>query len=114
MTHPSEQPSAGSRSSAALTPEQVRHVATLARLELDDAELAEQGERLAAVLGYIERLGELDLDGVQPLTHPGDIVNRLDDDEPGEMLDAAVLEGIAPSLHGRFIRVPKVIGGSES
>lgn len=93
-----------------LSEAEVRKVARLSRLALTDEQLAEQRTRLAAVLGYVERLRELDLEGVEPLAHPGEAVNRLDEDEPRETLAAGTLAAMAPSSFGAFVKVPKVIG----
>ncbi|MCW5775083.1 MAG: Asp-tRNA(Asn)/Glu-tRNA(Gln) amidotransferase subunit GatC [Phycisphaeraceae bacterium] len=93
-----------------LTPEQVRKVARLARLDLPDDQVARAAERLDAVLGYVERLAALDLDGVEPLTHVGGEVNRLDDDVPAATLPPEAVARLAPESFGPFIRVPKVIG----
>ena len=63
--------------------EQVLHVARLARLELSDEEVERKisGE-LSNVLEHIEKIGELDLDGVPPTSHVVDVANALRADEP--------------------------------
>ena len=79
--------------------------------------------KLEAVLGYVERLRELDLDGVEPMTRASDEPARLRDDTPGEPLKGDALATLAPDLYEhqqvdadgeaqteRFIRVPKVLG----
>lgn len=71
---------------ADLTPDDVANIARLCRLEVPEGEMAAACARLSAVLGYVERLAELDLSGVEPLTHVGEEVNRLAADEPGESL----------------------------
>lgn len=93
-----------------LTPEQVRKVARLARLDLPDDRVARAAAHLDAVLGYVERLASLDLEGVEPLTHVGGEVNRLDDDAPGPTLPPETVARLAPESFGPFIRVPKVLG----
>lgn len=91
----------------------VRKVAKLSRLELDDAAIARAGEQLRAVLGYIDRLRELDLTGVEPMAHPLDSGNRADDDTPRAPLPTAALLKMAPATSGPFVKVPKVLGGGE-
>ena len=61
---------------------QVIHVARLARLELTDAEVERMATELSKVLGHIEKISELDLDGVEPTSHVVDVVNVLREDEP--------------------------------
>ena len=74
---------------------------------------------MGAILGYVERLGRLDLDGVEPLTHPGGgaeragagvSANRLDRDEPGPVLANDVAMGLAPDPKPPYFSVPKVLG----
>ena len=62
--------------------EQVLHVARLARLELDDAEVERMAAELSKVLDHIERIRELDLEGVPPTSHVVDVVDVLRADEP--------------------------------
>ncbi len=62
--------------------DQVLHVARLARLELTDEELERMASELSVILEHVERIGELDLDGVEPTSHVVDITNVLRADEP--------------------------------
>ena|SRR5437588_7753266 len=61
---------------------QVLHVARLARLELSDEEVERMASELSNVLDHIEKIRELDLDGVPPTSHVVDVVNALRSDEP--------------------------------
>jgi aspartyl-tRNA(Asn)/glutamyl-tRNA(Gln) amidotransferase subunit C len=62
--------------------DQVLHVASLARLQLDDDEVERMAAELSHVLDHIEKISELDLDGVPPTSHVVDVVNVLRADEP--------------------------------
>jgi aspartyl-tRNA(Asn)/glutamyl-tRNA(Gln) amidotransferase subunit C len=62
--------------------DQVIHVARLARLELTEPEVERMAAELSKVLGHIEKIGELDLEGVAPTSHVIDVVNALRADEP--------------------------------
>jgi aspartyl-tRNA(Asn)/glutamyl-tRNA(Gln) amidotransferase subunit C len=75
---------------------QVLHVARLARLELSDEEIERMAAELSHVLDHIEKIGELDLDGVPPTSHVVDVVNVLRADEPTRSLDRAVILEAAP------------------
>jgi aspartyl-tRNA(Asn)/glutamyl-tRNA(Gln) amidotransferase subunit C len=88
----------------------VRKVAKLARLALTDEQVRLYQGQLSAVLGYVERLGELDLEGVDPLANVGETVNAFRNDEPGTMLSNASLMELAPDATPPFVKVPKVIG----
>ena len=64
----------------------VRHVARLARLRLDDAELLTMQAEMDAILGHIEVIQSLDLDDVPPTTHVVDLSNVLGEDVPRDEL----------------------------
>ena len=97
-----------------LTNEQVRHVAKLARLRLTDAQVEQYRTQLSSVLEYVAKLNELNVDEVEPMAHPTDLVNRLDDDVPQSVLTLEQVLMNAPAVEDRFLAVPKVLddGGS--
>jgi aspartyl-tRNA(Asn)/glutamyl-tRNA(Gln) amidotransferase subunit C len=74
----------------------VLHVARLARLQLDDAEVERMAAELSKVLDHVEKIRELDLDGVPPTSHVVDVVNALRDDEPAPSLPREVALAAAP------------------
>ena len=96
-----------------LSLDEVRHVAKLARLRLSDEQLEQYRGQLSSVLDYIARISELDVEGVEPMAHPSDLVNRLDDDEPVESLSQQQILRIAPATEGQYLAVPKVLLGDE-
>lgn len=75
---------------------QVLHVARLARLELSEDEVERMASELSHVLDHIEKIRELDLDGVPPSTHVVDVVNALRPDEPVPCLPVEVALSAAP------------------
>jgi aspartyl-tRNA(Asn)/glutamyl-tRNA(Gln) amidotransferase subunit C len=75
---------------------QVNHVARLARLELSDEELDRMAVELSKVLDHIDKIRELDLDGVQPTSHVVDVVNVLRADEPRASLAPEIALASAP------------------
>jgi aspartyl-tRNA(Asn)/glutamyl-tRNA(Gln) amidotransferase subunit C len=86
--------------------EQVLHVARLARLELDDAEVERMAAELSGILEHIERIGELDLDHVEPTSHVVALENVLRPDVPRPSLPRErALEG-APDTGELGFRVP--------
>jgi aspartyl-tRNA(Asn)/glutamyl-tRNA(Gln) amidotransferase subunit C len=70
----------------ALTRDEVRWVAHLARLDLGDAELETMTRQLGAIVGYVDQLRQLDTAGVEPLAHALELHNVFRDDEPGASL----------------------------
>jgi aspartyl-tRNA(Asn)/glutamyl-tRNA(Gln) amidotransferase subunit C len=85
---------------------QVLHVARLARLDLSDDEVATMARELSAVLDHIEKIGELDLDDVQPTSHVVDVVNALRADEPRPSLPREVALSQAPEVVDDGFGVP--------
>jgi aspartyl-tRNA(Asn)/glutamyl-tRNA(Gln) amidotransferase subunit C len=92
-----------------VSPEQVRHIAKLARIAMSDDELARLVPELNNILGWVEQLSEVDTDGVEPLTAVVDQKLRLRDDvvNDGNIRDE-VLANAPDAQHG-FFAVPKVI-----
>ena len=97
----------------ALSADEVRKVARLARLSLSDEQVERYRAQLSGILSHMERLKELDLSGVEPLANVADAVNRLDEDVPGATLPNEVLMKLAPEVSAPFVKVPKVIEGAE-
>ena len=93
-----------------LSPDDVRKVARLSRLAIPEDQVESYRAQLQAVLGYVERLREVNVEGVEALTHVADSVNRLDDDIPGPTLTNETLMKMAPETVPPFVKVPKVIG----
>jgi aspartyl-tRNA(Asn)/glutamyl-tRNA(Gln) amidotransferase subunit C len=86
--------------------EQVLHVARLARLALSDEEIERMSGELPAILEHVERMNELDLDGVEPTSHVVGLENVVRADEPRPSWDRdRVLEGAPDPSDGAF-RVP--------
>jgi aspartyl-tRNA(Asn)/glutamyl-tRNA(Gln) amidotransferase subunit C len=82
---------------------QVLHVARLARLQLSEDEVERMAGELSKVLDHIEKIRELDLEGVPPTSHVVDVVNVLRPDEPVPSFPVEVALEAAPELlHGGF------------
>ena len=93
-----------------LTDDDVRRVAQLARLALSDDEITACREHLGQVLGYMQRLAEVDVDGVQPAPYPFDTPLPLRADEPAPGMTQAELVQLAPEADDGRLVVPKVVG----
>ena len=93
-----------------ITESEVRHVAKLSRLKLDDEQIKFFTSQLAHVLGYIAKLNELNVEGVEPMAHPTALTNRFRDDEPGQPLPIDKVLANAPDADPPFFKVPKVLG----
>jgi aspartyl-tRNA(Asn)/glutamyl-tRNA(Gln) amidotransferase subunit C len=93
----------------ALSGDQVRWVAHLARLEISEAEVATFTEQLSKVVDYIEQLKEVDTEGIEPMAHALPINNVFREDELTESLPAAEALANAPERKGDFYSVPAVL-----
>lgn len=86
--------------------EQVLHVARLARLRLSDEEVETMAGELSGILGHVDRIGKLDLAGVEPTSHVVALENVWRADEPRPSLPQGVALASAPEPQGGAFRVP--------
>jgi aspartyl-tRNA(Asn)/glutamyl-tRNA(Gln) amidotransferase subunit C len=92
----------------AISRDEVLHVARLARLALTEEEVGRLTEELGAILDAVSVVGELDLADVPPTSHPLDLVNVWDEDEPRPSLALDDVFANAPERDGDLFRVPPV------
>jgi aspartyl-tRNA(Asn)/glutamyl-tRNA(Gln) amidotransferase subunit C len=92
----------------AITREDVLHVARLARLEIPEEEVERVQAELGAILEAVGKVSELDLEGVEPTSHPLDLVNVWDEDEPRPSLTREDALANAPDPANGAFRVPAV------
>jgi aspartyl-tRNA(Asn)/glutamyl-tRNA(Gln) amidotransferase subunit C len=92
-----------------LDPATVRRIAKLARIRVEEADVPRLQGEMNAILGWIEQLGEVDVDGIPPLTGGAQIALRLREDAvtDGDRLEAVLAN--APDRVGSFFTVPKVV-----
>jgi aspartyl-tRNA(Asn)/glutamyl-tRNA(Gln) amidotransferase subunit C len=90
----------------AITRAEVLHVAKLARLELTDDEVTRFQEQLSAILDAVSKVSELDLSDVPPTSHPLEIANAWDDDEPRPCLPLDDVFANAPDRDDDYFRSP--------
>ncbi len=93
--------------------DEVRHVAKLARLKLSHEQLQQYRRELSSVVAHIAKLHEVDVQGVEPMAHPHDLTNRLDEDEVVAPMPVEQVLGPAPAVKDQFLTVPKVFGGDD-
>ena len=93
----------------AISRDEVLHVARLARLALTDEEVERLTEELGAILDAVGVVAELDLADVSPTSHPLDLVNVWDEDEPRPSLALDEVFANAPERDGDLFRVPPTV-----
>jgi aspartyl-tRNA(Asn)/glutamyl-tRNA(Gln) amidotransferase subunit C len=92
-----------------LSRDDVDHVARLARLALTDADSARMLDQLSSILRYIDKLRELDTEGVPPTSHAVPLENVMRDDVVEPCLPQADMLANAPDRVDDFFRVPRII-----
>lgn len=92
-----------------LTADQVRNVARLARLGLDDDQIAEYTGELSNIFDVVASLEQVDTRDVEPMAHPLDLAARLRPDRAVPVTSREDFQAIAPATANGVYRVPKVI-----
>jgi aspartyl-tRNA(Asn)/glutamyl-tRNA(Gln) amidotransferase subunit C len=92
-----------------ITKKEIEHIAMLARLRLSEEEKELFGSQLSSILGYMEKLEELDTKDIEPTSHVLSLNNVMREDAAAPSLarEDALLN--APSHTEKFYRVPKII-----
>ena len=93
----------------ALEEKDVAKIAHLARLQVTDAEMSAVASRLSTILGMIEQLQAAPTEGIAPMAHPMDAVQRLRPDVATETNQRETYQSIAPAVEDGLYLVPKVI-----
>jgi aspartyl-tRNA(Asn)/glutamyl-tRNA(Gln) amidotransferase subunit C len=84
-------------------------LAHLARLEFDETNAEKMLQDLNGILAFVEKLNEVNTDGIEPLTTMSHEVNALREDVVGEHLDHDIALRNAPSKDTDYFRVPKIL-----
>jgi aspartyl-tRNA(Asn)/glutamyl-tRNA(Gln) amidotransferase subunit C len=92
-----------------LSPAEIRRIARLARIEVDDAQVAALAPELNAILGLVERMQAVDTAGVEPMSHPQALSQRLRPDAVAEPDLRADYQSVAPQVEDGLYLVPKVL-----
>jgi aspartyl-tRNA(Asn)/glutamyl-tRNA(Gln) amidotransferase subunit C len=98
----------------ALSSKEVLKVGTLSRIRLTPEEVEKFSSQLSGILDYVDKLRELDTQGVEPLAHALPIHNVLRPDEPRPGLTPEQALAGAPQADGDFFRVPRVLDDGAS
>ena len=92
----------------------VAYVSDLARLELTDDEKALFQPQLESIVKYVEKISEVDVDGVPPMMHGRELVNAFREDEVRPSMDREEALANAPARVGDEFLLPKIVEGAES
>ncbi len=89
--------------------EDIRKIARLARLAVNEADVSRYAHDLSGILTFVEQMNNVDTQGVLPMAHPMDAGQRLRPDEITEVNQRELFQTIAPQVAEGFYLVPKVI-----
>jgi aspartyl-tRNA(Asn)/glutamyl-tRNA(Gln) amidotransferase subunit C len=92
-----------------LTPEQVKRIAHLARIEISESEALTTQGHLNGIFELIEQMQAVDTRGVEPMAHAQDLSQRLREDVVSEDDRRAAYQAVAPETEAGLYLVPKVI-----
>lgn len=87
----------------------VRRIGYLARIKIEESEVETYAGELNAILGFVEQLNEVDVDGVEPMTSVMPMTQRLRKDEVNLGGHAEKIVSNAPLSEDNFFMVPKVV-----
>jgi aspartyl-tRNA(Asn)/glutamyl-tRNA(Gln) amidotransferase subunit C len=93
----------------ALSKQEVLKVGRLSRIRLSAAEVEKFATQLSAILGYVDKLRQLDTESIEPLTHALALHNVLREDQPAPGLTPEQALAGAPESADDFFRVPRVL-----
>ena len=93
----------------ALTLDDVKRIAYLARIEVEPHEAAQVLEQMSGILRLIETMQAVDTDGVEPMSHAQDLMLRLREDAVTESDQHSLFQSIAPQVDADLYLVPKVV-----
>lgn len=92
-----------------LSPEEVKKIAFLARLSIDEKHINQYSQDLSGILHLVEQMNAADTDDVEPMAHPQDTVQRLRNDVVTEVNQREKLMANAPLTENGLFLVPKVL-----
>ena len=87
----------------------VQRIALLARLELSPAEAEAMRRQMNDILAMVDQMAAVDTEGVEPMSHPQDVTQRLREDRVTEPDQRARFQAVAPQVEDGLYLVPKVI-----
>lgn len=93
----------------ALSLDDVRRIAYLARIAVEDAEARQVLGQLQGIFGLIEEMQAVDTAGIEPMAHAQDVTQRLREDQVAEADQHELFQSVAPQVEAGLYLVPKVI-----
>jgi len=92
-----------------LSPDEVKQIAYLARLSIQEENIEQYSQDLSSIFGLVEQMNAADVDDIEPMAHPQDAIQRLRDDVVTETNQREKLMANAPLQEAGLFLVPKVL-----
>lgn len=92
-----------------MTPEDVKGIATLARLAIDEKDISTYADNLSRIIAFVDQLNAADTDAVEPMAHPLEKPQRLRPDEVTARDERSLYQQNAPAVEAGLYTVPRVI-----
>ena len=92
-----------------LDKDDIKAIATLARLKIDEADVPQYVTNLSSILHLVEQMNSVDTESVVPMSHPLEVNQRLREDKVTEQNQRVEFQSIAPATRDGLYLVPKVI-----
>ncbi len=92
----------------------IKKVATLARLSINDSEISNYATNISKILGLVEQINDADTTNIKPMAHPmTELTQRVREDEVTEVVDRELFQKGAPAVDAGLYLVPQVIEGKS-
>jgi len=92
-----------------LSPDEVKKIAFLARLSIQEENIEQYSQDLSSIFGLVEQMNAVDVENIEPMAHPQDAMQRLRDDVVTETNQREKLMSNAPLTEAGLFLVPKVL-----
>ena len=96
-----------------LTPQEITHIARLARLKTSPEEAESHATQLSRIMDLVEQMNSIDTENIEPMSHPQDAALRLRSDEVTKTNRREEFQAIAPDCENGLYLVPKVLDSTE-
>lgn len=93
----------------ALNTEDIKRIAYLARIQINDDEAAQTLKKLTGIMGLIEQMQAVDTTGIIPMSHSQDVVQRLREDVVTKINQRDAFQALAPATQDGLYLVPRVV-----
>ncbi len=92
-----------------LSTEDLRNIAKLAKLQINEGELDQYKEDLSRILEFVDQMNQANVEAIEPMAHPQEMAQTLRSDQVTEINQRDIFQKVAPATRDGLYLVPKVI-----